>query len=184
VLALWELLVELACKFVNVGRFCKILHVFLLFNDAYSQMLADFLLHLQQRRKFLFGQHAYLQIKVSPLFGLPGHTVLAYQHENRQEDGFGGNHEGENAKRKRVEWLEARKETEVGKCPRPYEEDMQNQERKAAGKFRDGIACSLGKTSATERVFFQLGDCGDVEFGRMSVCGIFQVGFHDEKKIP
>jgi hypothetical protein len=57
----------------------------------------------------LLCQQIDLQIEMSPLVGLPRHSVLRHQHEYRQEDRFERDHEREKAERIRVEWLEAKK---------------------------------------------------------------------------
>jgi hypothetical protein len=93
-LFLWKFVRELNGQLVYVRGLAKRLNLLLGRVDIYTHVFAELLQHLKDRRQFLFGKHANLQIQMRAPFGLAGHSTLADEHERRQKHAFGRNDQG------------------------------------------------------------------------------------------
>jgi hypothetical protein len=85
-----QLTFQLTCQLLYVGGLAESLHPLARGFHVNARTLAQFLQHLNHHRKLLLGKHAHLQVGMRAPLGFASHSVLAYQHHDREEHALRG----------------------------------------------------------------------------------------------
>lgn len=111
-------------------------------------------------RNLQFGLQVDLILDVGPDVFLGRLTVLAEEDEDRVEDGFQADREGEQSEWKRIELWNSWDLDGVHQKPRSKLGDMDHQERNAAGELGDPVGSFLDHGPMILHLLVDIPGCG------------------------
>src|SRR5688572_27339395 len=100
-----------------------------------------------------------------PPIGLPAQPGLAHQHEGSQEDRLEGDDECQKSERKWIDRLDARDGFSVQQYPCSEKQGMKQDECRASGEVRNGIADALPVSAMLHRSLLESRNRVDVVWG-------------------
>jgi hypothetical protein len=81
---------------------------------------------------------------VRPAFTLSSHPVLTNEDEDREHNAFRRDEQRQDSEGEWIEGLHTRNQAQVYRTPSQYEENLQEQERRAANEFGNRVTDSFG----------------------------------------